>query len=89
MPRLIKPLVLTNKNKDEIRRNHPYPHVAETHFHDKMEAGLVDWPVRNLKGFLGRFKFLQNGSVQFYVLYGVVFIAISIAIPLLLMPFNT
>jgi hypothetical protein len=37
--------------------------------------------VKNLKGFLGRFRFLQNGSVQFYVLYGVVFIAISIAVP--------
>jgi hypothetical protein len=46
-----------------------------------LEAGLIDWPVKNLRRFLGRFRFLQNGSVQFYVLYGVVFIAISIAIP--------
>jgi len=57
---------------------------TETHFHDKIEIGLIDWFVRNLKGFLGRFKFLQNGSVQFYVLYGVVFIGISIAIPVFL-----
>jgi NADH:ubiquinone oxidoreductase subunit 5 (subunit L)/multisubunit Na+/H+ antiporter MnhA subunit len=79
--KIIKPLVLTNKNKDEIRDIIPLPMEAETHYHDKLEAGLIDWPVKNLRGFLGRFRFLQNGSVQFYVLYGVVFIAISIAIP--------
>jgi hydrogenase-4 component B len=79
--KIIKPLVLTNKNKDEIRDIIPSPMEAETHFHDKLEAGLIDWPVKNLKRFLGRFRFLQNGSVQFYVLYGVVFIAISITIP--------
>ena len=79
--KIIKPLLLTNKSKDEIRDIIPSPIQTETHFHDKLEAGLVDWPVKNLRGFLGRFRFLQNGSVQFYVLYGVVFIAISIAVP--------
>jgi hydrogenase-4 component B len=82
--KIIKPLVLTNKNKDEIMDIIPLPIQTETHFHDKLEAGLVDWPVKNLRGFLGRFRFLQNGSVQFYVLYGVVFIAISITIPALI-----
>jgi len=79
--KIIKPLVITNKSRDEIRDIIPLPLQTETHFHDKLEAGLIDWPVKNLRGFLGRFRFLQNGSVQFYVLYGVVFIAISIAIP--------
>jgi hydrogenase-4 component B len=79
--KIIKPLVLTSKNRDEIREIIPSPMEAETHFHDKLEAGLIDWPVKNLKRFLGRFRFLQNGSVQFYVLYGVVFIAISITVP--------
>jgi hydrogenase-4 component B len=83
--KLIKPLVVMKKAKNEIGDIIP-PHTiyTETHFHDKIETGLVDWPVRNLKAFLGRFKFLQNGSVQFYVLYGVVFISISIAIPLII-----
>ncbi len=72
------------KTEDEIREIVPRPMHTETHFQDKIETGLVDWPVRNLKAFLGRFKFLQNGSVQFYVLYGVVFIGISIAIPLII-----
>lgn len=81
--KLVRPLILMKKEKDEIRDIIPHSLTTETHFHDKIETGLVDWPVRNLKGFLGKFKFLQNGSVQFYVLYGVVFIGISIAIPLI------
>ncbi len=79
--KIIKPMVLTNKSKDEIMDIIPVPLETETHFHDKLEAGLIDWPVKTWRRFLGRFRFLQNGSVQFYVLYGVVFIAISIAIP--------
>jgi len=82
--KLIKPLIIMNKTRDEIPDIIPAPILAETHYHDKIETGLIDWPVRNLKGFLRRFKILQNGSVQFYVLYGVVFIAISIAIPLII-----
>ena len=82
--RLIKPWILMSGSKDEVHSIVPQPLQVETHFYDKMESGLVDWPVRNLRGFLGKFKFLQNGSVQFYVLYGVVFIGISIAIPLIL-----
>jgi hydrogenase-4 component B len=82
--KIIKPLVIMNKSKDEVSEIIPGPMQTETHFFDKVEKNLVDWPVRNLKGFLGKFKFLQNGSVQFYVLYGVVFIAISITIPLII-----
>ncbi len=82
--RLIKPWVGLAGRNEEIADIIPQPVHAETHFYDKIESNLVDWPVRNLKGFLGRFKFLQNGSVQFYVLYGVVFITISIVIPLII-----
>lgn len=82
--KIIKPLIITTKTNDEIKEIIPHPLHVETHFYDKMEKGLVDWPVRNLKAFLNKFKFLQNGSVQFYVLYGVVFIGIGIVIPLII-----
>lgn len=49
--------------------------------YDKMESLLIDVPMRHIRGFMGRFRILQNGSVQFYILYGLVFILISIAIP--------
>jgi hydrogenase-4 component B len=82
--KLIKPLVRMNKSKDEMKNIIPDCSRTETNFHDKIETGLIDWPLRNMKGFMGKFNFLQNGRVQFYVLYGVVFIGIIIAIPLII-----
>jgi formate hydrogenlyase subunit 3/multisubunit Na+/H+ antiporter MnhD subunit len=82
--KLIKPLIVIKKSEEEITTIIPNQVRSESHFYDKLEKGLVDWPTRNLRGFLGKFKFLQNGSVQFYVLYGVVFICISIAIPFII-----
>jgi len=82
--KIIKPVVEIRKTDVTICDIVPGPIHSESHFHDKLETGLIDRPARSLRGFLGRFKFLQNGSVQFYVLYGVVFIAISILIPMII-----
>lgn len=49
--------------------------------YDEMESLLIDVPMRYIRGFMGRFRILQNGSVQFYISYGLIFILISIAIP--------
>ncbi len=46
----------------------------ETHPYDKIEKWLIDYPIINLKYFLSRFLFIQNGRVQSYVAYGIVFI---------------
>lgn len=81
---IVKPLVEIKKTPVTITEIIPDKAHYESHFYDKLEAGLIDRPTRTLRGFLGRFKFLQNGSVQFYVLYGVVFIAICIVIPLII-----
>jgi formate hydrogenlyase subunit 3/multisubunit Na+/H+ antiporter MnhD subunit len=82
--KIIKPLVDVRKSENEISGIFPGKIHSESHFYDKLEKVLIDWPTRNLRSFLGKFKFLQNGSVQFYVLYGVVFIVISITIPLII-----
>lgn len=82
--KIIKPLVEVKKTDDIICDIVPQPFHSESHFYDRFETGLIDKPVRGLRRLLGRFKFLQNGSVQFYVLYGMVFIGISILIPIIL-----
>jgi hydrogenase-4 component B len=46
----------------------------ETHTYDKIEKWLIDYSTINLRHFLGRFLFIQNGRVQSYVAYGIVFI---------------
>lgn len=81
--KLISNLLFISRESEGGREVLPGMVYTETHIRDRLEMGLIDYPVRRLKGFLGRFRFLQNGSVQFYVLYGVAFIAISILIPLL------
>jgi hydrogenase-4 component B len=82
--RIIKPLVEIKKTDDILCDVIPRPIYTQSHFHDKLESGLIEKPARSLRHFLGRFRFLQNGSVQFYVFYGVVFIGISILIPLVI-----
>jgi len=55
----------------------------ETNSYDKVEKWLIDFPITNLKLFMGRFLFFQNGKLQFYILYGIVFIISIISLPIL------
>lgn len=81
--KLARPFLMMNKNETEMKGIFPNPVRSVTHPYDKMEALLIDIPLKQLKGFMGRFRFLQNGNPQFYILYGVIFIFIAITIPLL------
>jgi len=82
--KLVRPLLMMNKKEEEIKGIFPQPIHSRTNPYDKMEAIVIDRPLRSLKGFLGRFEFLQNGSEQFYILYGIVFIGIAILLPMLI-----
>ncbi|HEX9510215.1 MAG TPA: proton-conducting transporter membrane subunit [Puia sp.] len=82
--KLIRPFLMMNKREEEIKDIFPKPVHSQTHPYDKMEAIFIDIPLRSFKRFLGRFNFLQNGSEQFYILYGVVFISIAILLPILI-----
>ncbi len=81
--RLAQPVADISSGIREIHGILPPPMGTETHVRDRLESRLIDPLIRNLRGFFSRFRFLQNGSVQYYVLYGAVFIAVSIAIPLI------
>jgi hydrogenase-4 component B len=79
---LIKPMMKSNQAKNEMKEIIPAFSFPGTRFQDKIETGLINWPARKMRAFMGLFNFLQNGRVQFYVLYGVVFIFILIVVPL-------
>lgn len=81
--KLVHSLLIMNKSEGIIEGVFPNPVHSKTHPYDKIEALLIDIPIRHIRGFIGRFRFLQNGSVQFYVLYGVGFIFMIILLPLL------
>lgn len=82
--KLIHSLLIMNKKEEVIYGVFPKPVHSETHPYDKIEALLIDKPTKYIRGFMGRFRFVQNGSVQFYISYGVIFIFITITAPLLI-----
>ncbi|MBI5917394.1 MAG: hypothetical protein HY842_18660 [Bacteroidetes bacterium] len=80
--KLAEPVFSIHKKKRPVEGIFPTDGWQETHPYDKVEAWLIDLPLKKLKNFIGKFQFLQNGNPQFYVLYGVVFITLVIVLPL-------
>lgn len=72
-----------SKKEKEVEGVFPAAAHLETHPYDKLEKWLIDYPTTNFKLFLGRFRFFQNGKLQFYILYGIVFIVAIISIPII------
>jgi len=79
--KLAEPLIHFNKHQISVEGVFPGKAAHLTHAVDKSEICLIDKPIRNLRHFLNRFSFLQNGRLQIYILYGMIYIALLIAIP--------
>lgn len=79
--KLAEPLFSIHKKKKEIQGVFPTSGGQETHPYDKAEEWFIDYPLQQLKKFFNRFIFLQNGNLQFYILYGVVFITLVLVVP--------
>jgi hypothetical protein len=80
--KLNKSILLFEKKEKEVTGLFPAESHYESHAYDKFEKWLVDKPVAAVKSFLKHFLFLQNGSLQSYILYGVLFIIGVIFIPM-------
>lgn len=80
--KLFRPFLLASKNEKEIHGIFPIEGSYESHIYDRIEKYMIDNPIAAYKSFLGRFLFLQNGRLQFYILYGIIFIVLVICIPL-------
>lgn len=72
--KLFAMIFLINKKEKDVHGVFPIDAHLETHIYDKTEKWLIDYPLGRLKYFLSRFLFIQNGRVQSYVAYGIVFI---------------
>ncbi|MBQ0150384.1 MAG: hypothetical protein KBT08_07215 [Bacteroidales bacterium] len=55
----------------------------ESESYDKLESNLIDKPLDAYRRFTDRFSFLQNGKMQFYVLYGIIFIVFTLIISII------
>ncbi len=82
--KLAEPLLSIYKKKTEITGIFPITGGQETHPYDLTEKLLIDYPLNRLKRFLNHFVFLQNGNLQLYVLYGIAFIILVLAIPVVI-----
>ncbi|OIP83760.1 MAG: hypothetical protein AUK44_04370 [Porphyromonadaceae bacterium CG2_30_38_12] len=80
---LFQILFLIFKKEKPVKGIFPGTAMMETHPSDLIEKWLIDFPTLKLQSFLDRFRFFQNGNLQFYILYGIVFIIAVIAIPLI------
>jgi citrate lyase alpha subunit len=80
--KLAKPLLDIEKKEVEISEIFPSGKHYETKLYDKIERILIDRPVAFLSKAGRLFVFLQNGQLQMYILYGIIFISAVICIPL-------
>lgn len=87
--KLFAMIFLINKKEKDVQGVFPlYAHL-ETNIYDKTEKWLIDYPLGRLKYFLSRFLFIQNGRLQTYVAYGIVFIIAILLLTAVDTVFNT
>ena len=79
--KLAEPILSIRKKKKEIQGVFPKTGGQETYPYDKIEEWFIDYPLKLLKTFFNQFTFLQNGNLQSYILYGIVFIIVVLGIP--------
>ncbi len=82
--KLARPFLDIEKKEVEIDEVFPSKKHYETHSYDKIERLFIDKPVEFLNKIMNRFIFLQNGHLQRYILYGIIFITAVICLPLLI-----
>ena len=81
--KLFAPFLSMGKHEDEILGVFPSEGKYHTHPYDEIEKWLIDSPLKLNKSFMGRFLFLNNGKLQFYILYGVLFILAVMSFPVI------
>lgn len=82
--KLFHVLFLSWRSVREVQGVFPTGGRYASHPGDGLEQWLIDKPVRFLRSFLGKFLFLQNGKLQFYILYGILFIVSVLYLPFFL-----
>ncbi|MBP7497858.1 MAG: hypothetical protein KA792_09360 [Bacteroidales bacterium] len=81
--KLTEPLLLVHKNKKEVKGIFPNEAGHSTHPYDKLEKWLIDKPLAAFYRFFNHFAFIQNGKLQSYIIYGVIFLIFFILTPII------
>lgn len=71
--------IIGNKHRKELPQGiFPTSGSFESESYDKLESTMITKPLIAYDHFMDKFTFLQNGKTQFYVLYGIVFILLTL-----------
>jgi hydrogenase-4 component B len=81
--KLFNSILLMFKSSTEVSGIFPEEIHHETKPYDRIEKCFIDIPLKVYKSFMNRFLFFQNGKLQFYILYGIIFILAVMLLPLL------
>jgi hydrogenase-4 component B len=81
--KLAKPILDIEKRDVEINEVFPGKKEFVSEPYDKIERVFIDKPLKVAARLSDTFTFLQNGRLQFYILYGIIFIMGIICLPLI------
>jgi len=81
--KLAEPVLLVKKEKKVARVLYPSEIKQTTHPFDKLEFLFIDKPLSWYRWVINQFTFLQNGNLQYYIFYGLIFILMILIFPLL------
>jgi len=81
--KLFAPALLVKKEEELLEGIFPEKVKYSSHAYDKVERWLIDPVLKFNKNFMARFVFLNNGKLQFYILYGIIFVLTVLSIPVL------
>ena len=77
---LIEPILSMHKSDVVLDQVFPEKKEYSSHNYDKLEFYLIDKNLKWLRKLLLKLNFLQNGRIQFYISYGLIFILLIILI---------
>ena len=82
--KLAKPLLDIEKKDVEIAEVFPDKKHYETDPYDRIERIFIDKPLNLINRISDIFLFLQNGHLKRYILYGIIFIAGVLCLPMII-----
>ncbi|MCF0172391.1 MAG: hypothetical protein HUJ91_01435 [Bacteroidales bacterium] len=68
---------------DEIQGVFPDEASFESDSYDALERNFIEKPLNGYRRFMDKFSFLQNGHLQYYILYGIVCIVLAVVLTLI------
>ena len=76
--KLLNFVMIEKKGFNEIERNETFPETRKyrSFYIDSIESKIIDPLLFLIRRFINLFQFVQNGRIQAYVIYGIVFIVV-------------